>query len=194
MSRRQRRRRQERRSQQHHSPSKRQLAAAGGLTAGATLAFAGVAHADTFTVSNLNDEGAGSLRQAILDANQNGNGEAVDNVVFASGLSGTINVGSTAADGLYPESPMNIQGPGPGTITLHGDPSINYVIFTGIYYGATQGDPITISGLTITGGTSVGQPGGGIQNYTAGLTVSNDVISGNTSDTNGGGIYSKHSP
>src|SRR4051794_11935808 len=197
MSRRQ-RRRQERRSQQrHHSPSKRQLVKAGGLTAGATLAFAGVAHADTFTVSNLNDTGPGSLRQAILDANNNGNGSTVDNVVFASGLSGTIDVGSTTGFGIYPESAMNIQGPGAGTLRLNAVPAINYVVFTGIYpgtYGGVLGDPITISGLTISGGSAVGSAGGGIQNETANLTVSKDVITGNTSDTNGGGIYSAGSP
>jgi hypothetical protein len=194
MSRRQRRRRQERRSQQRHTPTKRRLAAAGGLTAGATLAFAGVAHADTFTVSNLNDEGPGSLRQAILDANNNGNGSTVDDVVFASGLSGTIDVGSTIGFGLYPETAMNIQGPGAGTIRLNAVPSIDYVVFTGIYYDGTQGDPITISGLTISGGSAVGRPGGGIENHTANLTVSKDVITGNSSDENGGGIYSDASP
>jgi Chlamydia polymorphic membrane protein (Chlamydia_PMP) repeat len=195
MSQRQRRRRDERRKEaQRRGPSRRQLAAAGGLTAGATLAFAGVAHADTFTVSNLNDSGLGSLRKAIDDANNNGNGSAVDNVVFASGLSGTINVGSDTGDGLYPETAMNVQGPGPGTITLKGDPSINYVVFTGIYYGGSPGDPITISGLTITGGSAVGRPGGGIENHTANLTVSNDVITGNSSNVSGGGIYSEGSP
>src|SRR5690242_16584852 len=129
MSQRQRRRRDQRRRQaERRGPTKRRLAAAGGLTAGASLAFAGVAHADTFTVSNLNDSGTGSLRQAIDDANSNGNGSAVDNVVFASGLSGTINVGSDTGNGLYPETAMNIQGPGPGTIRLNAVPSINYVV------------------------------------------------------------------
>jgi predicted outer membrane repeat protein len=194
MSRRQRRRRQERRSRQRHTPSKRRLAAAGGLTAGATLAFAGVAHADTFTVSNLNDAGPGSLRQAITDANTNGNGSAVDDVVFASGLSGTIDVGSTAGFGLYPETAMNIQGPGAGTIRLNAVPSIDYVVFTGIYYDGTPGDPITISGLTISGGSAVGRPGGGIENHTANLTVSKAVITGNSSDEDGGGIYSDGAP
>ncbi|MCG8652516.1 MAG: hypothetical protein MI861_21935, partial [Pirellulales bacterium] len=39
--------------------------------------------ADTFTVTNLNDMGAGSLRQAVLDANANMNGPGiVDQIVF----------------------------------------------------------------------------------------------------------------
>ena len=50
-------------------PSRRGLVAAGGLAIGTTLAMAGSAQAATFTVSNLNDSGSGSLRQAVLDAN-----------------------------------------------------------------------------------------------------------------------------
>ena len=41
----------------------------------------------TFTVSNLNDSGAGSLRQAVLDANAHA---GADQIAFASGLRGTI--------------------------------------------------------------------------------------------------------
>ena len=41
----------------------------------------------TFTVTSLADSGAGSLRQAILDAN---NTAGDDEIVFQSGLNGTI--------------------------------------------------------------------------------------------------------
>lgn len=47
----------------------------------------GVTCAATYTVTNTNNSGAGSLRQAILDANAR-NGK--DKIVFFSGLSGTI--------------------------------------------------------------------------------------------------------
>jgi hypothetical protein len=196
MSQRQRRRRDQRRKQaaERRGPSRRRVAAGATIAMGATLAAAGSAQAADFTVTNLNDEGPGSLRQAILDANANANGSTVDNITFASGLSGTINVGSTATDGLYPESAMNIQGPGAGTIALNAAPALNYVVFTGIYYGGTPGDPITISGLTISGGSAVGQNGGGIYNRTADLTLSKDVITGNTTDQFGGGVYSGSAP
>ncbi len=51
-----------------------------------------VVHAATFTVSNLNDAGTGSLRQAIVDANATT--EAADTITFAARLTGTIALGS----------------------------------------------------------------------------------------------------
>lgn len=50
----------------------------------------------TFTVTNTNDSGAGSLRQAILDANSNGNASDMDVIEFAIAGSGvqTIAVAS----------------------------------------------------------------------------------------------------
>jgi hypothetical protein len=61
-------------------------------------------------------------------------------------------------------------------------------------YGSAPGDPITLSGLTITGGHAVNDhfsaDGGGIYNRDAALTVSNSVIANNYSLDDGGGIYS----
>src|SRR6476660_6168641 len=178
MSQRQRRRKELRRKQaERRGPSKRQVATGATIAVGATLAATGSAQAATITVTNLNDTGSGSLRQAILDANQNGNGSTMDNVVFASGLSGTINVGTDSNYGIYPESP----------ITLQGGPNVDYVVFTqsNTTYGSAPGVPITLSGLTITGGHAVNNvfthDGGGIYNENAALTVSNSVITNNYS-------------
>lgn len=46
-----------------------------------------VAQAATFTVTNMDDSGAGSLRQAILDANAN---LGADTIAFQAGLTGMI--------------------------------------------------------------------------------------------------------
>jgi hypothetical protein len=199
MSQRQRRVKERKRERtQGRGPSKRQVIAGASIAMGATLAATGSAQAATLTVSNLNDSGPGSLRQAILDANQNGPGS--DDIVFASGLTGTIDVGSTANAGLYALTAMNIQGPGADKITLRGDSAnIDYVVYTGSFGGSdggSAGDPVTLSGLTVTGGNAIGNvdpsytSGGGIWNEDFNLTVSNAVITGNHADDNGGGIYS----
>jgi hypothetical protein len=199
MSQRQRRRKAEQRKHaEERLASKRRIAAGATIAAGASLVATGSAQAATFTVSNLNDSGAGSLRQGILDANQNGGGS--DDIVFASGLSGTINVGSTDGSGLYAGTAMNIQGPGAGQITLRGTNDPGYIIYTGLDFGgypANPGDPISISGLTITGGNAnsgtYSTNGGGIFNQDANLTVSKTVIAGNSAERFGGGIYSSGS-
>jgi hypothetical protein len=171
--------------------SRRQVAAGATIAMGATLAATGTAQADTITVANLNDEGAGSLREAILEANNNGAG--TDDIVFASGLSGTIDVGSTGGFGLYPLSSMSIQGG--GRITLRGSSSVDYVLYTGAYaaYGSNPGDAITLSGLTITGGSADDTHGrdfgGGIYNESASLTVSSSTVTGNYASDSGAGIY-----
>src|SRR5205809_65359 len=51
---------------------------------------------------------------------------------------------------------------------------------------ADPSDPVSISGLTISGGNSIF--GGGIDAYNTALTVSDSVISGNNSSSHGGGI------
>src|SRR6516165_5838751 len=45
----------------------------------------------TFTVTNLNDQGAGSLRQAVQSANQN---PGADAIVFQPGITGVITLTS----------------------------------------------------------------------------------------------------
>src|SRR6478736_8708075 len=42
------------------------------------LVMSAVSHAAVFTVSNINDSGAGSLRQAILDANANNSDDTIN--------------------------------------------------------------------------------------------------------------------
>ena len=92
MNQRQRRRRIKRRQQaQRRGPSRRQVAAGAGIALGATLAATGSAQAADFTVTNLNDAGPGSLRQAVLDSEA---ASGPDRVLFQSGLTGTINLTS----------------------------------------------------------------------------------------------------
>ena len=68
----------------------------------------------TLTVTNLDNAGAGSLRQALLDAE--GTAEA-DTIVFQSGLSGTIEL---ASDLNVRNFSVDIQGPGASVVTVDG--------------------------------------------------------------------------
>lgn len=139
------------------------------------------AAAATFTVTNTNDTGAGSLRQAITDANT---AASADTIVFDSSfntartitLAGTVLLIGTNAD-------LTITGPGANLLTVSGN---NVSRVFQIQSGIGQ---VTISGMTITGGNGLGGNGGAIQNNGI-LTITNLVVNTNTATGFGGGIYS----
>jgi predicted outer membrane repeat protein len=93
-------------------------------------------------VTNLNDGGPGSLRQAILDANAN---PGPDVIRFADNLTGTIPVGSP----LKITDDLTIDGPGARLLTVsNADPTtLNVIMTTGL------GANLTLEGLTFMGGT-----------------------------------------
>jgi hypothetical protein len=153
------------------------------MSLGMTLLTGATAEAATFTVSNLSDSGAGSLRQAITDANAN---PGADQVTFGSSLSGQITLA-----GQLPNitDPLDVVGPGADRLTVSGN--FNSRIF--YIYPTVHGTPVTISGLTLTAGNpTIGDPvqgrGGAIFSKYAKLTVEKAVISNNASGNFGGGI------
>src|SRR3954465_3623159 len=91
------------------------LASGAALTLGMGFGLATPAEAATFTVTNLNDSGPGSLRQAISDAN---NAAGPDVVTFQAGLTGTITL---ATGQLYISDSVNVQGPGQSVVTVNGN-------------------------------------------------------------------------
>ncbi len=129
--------------------------------------------AATLTVTNLNDTGAGSLRQACTDA------ASGDTVVFQPGLAGTItfalliNLGTKALT-----ITGNADVSGAPTITLDGN-------------GATRllntGAALSLDTLVLSGGSSLGSQGGAIRS-TGALTCTDCTFSGNQSGL-GGAIY-----
>ncbi len=142
--------------------------------------FAAVFTADAataaITVSNTNDSGPGSLRQAIVDA---GPGEGI---VVPAGTY-TLTTGELAI-----AKSLTITGSGAaGTIIQAGNRS--RVFHTS---GGSASD-ITIAGVTIRGGEArqtAGMPlveGGGVLNDDATLTLSDDVIRDNIADADGAG-------
>jgi hypothetical protein len=130
--------------------------------------------AATINVTNTNDSGAGSLRQAIADAHD---GDTID-----FGVAGTITL--TTGELLVNKS-VTINGPGLDHLTVDGNHATRVFHVSG---GVTA----TIAGLTITNGQASGfshsDGGGGIYNDQSTLTVSNCTLSGNSAHT-GGGIY-----
>lgn len=152
-------------------------AAVGGM-AGAALA-PGVAQADTFVVENLLDDGSPeSLRGALHKAWANGYER--DHIVFASDLSGTIQLSD---EPLYddldfgsptdPGYPVAIHGPGADRITVRA--ADRHRVFE-IHHCRCPG-AWTISGLTLEG-SSAHTFGGVIFSHYGSLHVQDSVLTG----------------
>jgi parallel beta-helix repeat protein/predicted outer membrane repeat protein len=158
------------------------LAVSAGGLATALAAGPAVASATTFEVTNTNDSGAGSLRDAIDQANAN---PGQDTITFAADVTGTI----TLLSDLSPiTDAVDIEGPGASVLTVNGNGHA-LVVFDTIDSSAGAD---TISGLTLTGGNADDNndgSGGGIQKYegNADLTISDMVVTGNTSPGNDAG-------
>lgn len=153
----------------------------------ATMAIALTVYAGTrraaafavFTVTNTNDSGAGSLRQAITDANSAGSGT----INFAAGVSGIIDLTTSLP---FITSNTSINGPGAAVLTVQRSFAPNtpkFVVFT-----TTGNSTVSISGLTIKNGDGL-LSGGGVVNEAGTLTVTNCTITNNKS-VQGGGIVS----
>src|SRR3989454_9029152 len=128
-------------------------------------------HANVITVTNTNDSGPGSLRQALADANDG------DTITFA--VTGMI--GLTSGELLVDKS-VTVSGPGIANLAVDGNAQ-SRVFHIG------SGTTVSISGLTIANGYTTGY-GGGIRNEHATLTLNSCTISNNSSSSNAGGaIY-----
>src|SRR5205085_3449558 len=133
----------------------------------------------TFTVSicspvvtNLNNTGAGSLRDAVANAC---NGSTI---TFQPGLSGTINL--TTGEIAIPTN-LTIQGPGANVITVNGNNTTRV-------FSIPPGLDVNINDLTVTGGR--GDFGGGIFHLNSALSLRRVVLAGSTATSgSGGGVY-----
>jgi hypothetical protein len=176
----------ERREQRKQGRATARGLASGALTVGAVLASGDPAAALTFTVTNTNDSGPGSLRQAVIDANA---AVGPDDIVFTLTPPSIINL-LTALPQI--SSPLTITGPGAANLTVtRAGAAPNFRIFD-ILVGAAPA--VTITGVTVTNGNNNGTgDGGGINaagSATLTVTVEDSVISGNTVTglNDGGGI------
>lgn len=137
---------------------------------------------NTFTVMNTNDSGAGSLRQAILDANA---ATGADAILFDTGVFSTPQIITLTSGELLITNSVNstviITGPGANLLTVSGNSASR--IFT-----INEIPSVVINGMTLTGGNGSGTSGGAILN-SGDLTLSNMVITGNSSPSLGGGVW-----
>lgn len=165
------------------------IAFAGALALLILLVMSGATQAATFEVTNTNDSGPGSLRQAITDANANAEADTID--ITATG---TIQLQNTLPD---LSTDVQITGPGRDQLTVRGqrDAGVYYRIFL-----VRSGAEVSISGVTVAngGGDTVTTGGGILNNGTLALTSA--TVSGNGGPTgittgdntftnSGGGIY-----
>jgi hypothetical protein len=141
------------------------LAAA--MAASAMLLGASIASGATITVSNTNDSGPGSLRQAIADAT------GADTIVVPAG---TYNLDSA----LTVSQALTLVGAGANQTVLDGQGSTEIMAITSPAAG------VTITGMTLEDGNA---SDGGAINAAVPLTLDDDAITGNTAGS-GGGIYS----
>ena len=120
------------------------------------------AHATIIPVTNTNDSGPGSLRQAIVNAND---GDTID----ATGISGAIMLTSGV---LLVDRSVTINGAGADILAVDGN-TVSRV------FQIASDQTVTISGFTIRNGHA-GTTGGGIDNESAStVTVTNCTLSGN---------------
>jgi IPT/TIG domain-containing protein/polymorphic membrane protein len=156
--------------------------------------------ASSFTVTNTNDSGAGSLRQAILDANAATTGVTInfDLTTYPATImltSGTLNIAQNVA----------IHGPGASDLTIDGNhnrqilsiASGKNVSVSGLTFANGNNDNggavfnsgnLTVAESVFTGNTSA--QGGAIDNFFgATLTVTDSTFSGNSASVLGGGIF-----
>ena len=108
-----------------------------------------------FTVTNTNDSGVGSLRQAIINADAS-TGKNIINFcgLFDDGLAHTI---SLTGGGLSITDDITILGRNPNLLTIS-ENSASRV------FDITSGATATINGLTITNSYNSAGGGGGISN------------------------------
>ena len=136
----------------------------------------------TITVTNSNDNGPGSLRQALADA-VNG-----DTVNFDSSLNGQPI--TLTSDQLVVNKSITITGPGGNQLWVRRSTDLGTPDFR-IFY-ISSGNTVTISGLGIVGGRASSGFGGGIYNDQNNTLTLNSCIVGSNDAGSGGGIFSRN--
>lgn len=139
----------------------------------------GISSAATFAVTHTGDSGAGSVRDAIDQANRTA---GADTVTFGSSAIGTLTLTSGAIDII---DAVRIIGPGATRLSISGNSSSRI-------FRVSPSDPddviaVDIDGLTFVNGSTPDE-GGAIFADDSDLTITNCVFRNNTAQR-GGGLY-----
>ncbi len=129
---------------------------------------------NAYLVTNLEDSGVFSLRDALSSANAH---PGPDEIRCADNLSGTINLNS---EPLRVTDDLTISGPGPGLLALSGG---GHVRVLDVANGAT----VSLSGLTISDGYTTGSGGGILVESGSSLSLDHVLLANNRA-TYGGAI------
>jgi hypothetical protein len=156
------------------------------LVASAAFGWLASSDAAVITVTNTADDGAGSFRQAIADAQEN------DTINFAPDVRGTI---ALMSGELLISKALTIQGPGANLLQIDAG-NASFVNRSRVLRIDAHGSAVSIFGLTFTRGQLTGfdLEGGGIRND-SNLTLTACTVSACSAyadaDSNaaGGGIY-----
>jgi hypothetical protein len=151
---------------------------------------------DPSRVTNLQDDGSGSLRWAVANA------PAGSTITFDPRLRGTIVL---TGDLPLSKPRLSIHGLGAGLLTVRsGNSSVGFFVSVGASVSISDlsfkdsktttsffsnSGTLTLINSTISGNTAT-EPAGGIFNGGT-LTLINSVVSGNTVTVTGGGIYNQ---
>jgi parallel beta-helix repeat protein len=143
------------------------------------------AAADTFTVTNGEDAGPGSLRQAIINAEANPNlpvGNQIQ-ITFTGDIDLTTGLPSIS-------TPMAITGTGADSVDVRRDPAeLPANQFRLFAVNVAGGETTTIQDLAISGARASGIAGGALIKGGNGTLILDSVwLTDNHSDSNGGAI------
>lgn len=135
---------------------------------GLALILATPGMAATYQVINTNDAGPGSLRQAVVDANENA---GTDQISFDSSVSGTLNLVSGPLELL---DSVSVKGPGQALLTVDaGGSSEIFVVSDSAPVSAIE---VSVSDLTLSNATTAILAEVGFMDLA--VTVTDSTISG----------------
>lgn len=140
----------------------------------------------TFSVTNNSDSGAGSLRQAILDANA---AAGADTINFTGTMADTTPDTITLTTGqLVIGDDLTITGPGANLLTISGNNASRVFVIQKVVNSALVSATVNITGVTIDKGFAGAGAGAGIYNNGSALTLSNSTLTNNKASQVGGAI------